>query len=1086
MLSLEVANARARLRGAGAGVPESPLPNSPRSLNRQAKLQRMLKELHSSVAENGSGAEDEVPVPKPASGGKRPAGSMPPPPPPPGGGKKRKREEGAPSGAAGSSSNDDSSRKNGKKPLKVDVAAAEQGRGSSLNGTAGGKKKAGGGGGGGGGASSSSAAAPSPAPASAGGKKKAAGGGASSSEAGGGGASSSSGPPSQPQPNFKKKKLPQRPTEAPEGSNIPKAKGEGPELTAPKSIFKNNSFTTDPPPEANRYDFGAVPGCKGDLDGSVLMRPASRRQWFACIQELESLAQESLDRRAARLGMNTPSGLPLVYIADRMDIDDPLWGYQLRVEETGWLQGFITCTVFTTWTHFFEWNSMQSASGIPAARVANSFVGKEDAAMIGSDGGETVGQVAARAGIRPSDLVKWNASRFPSISANSRVQNGTYFFVVDPSSVDTVSVEKPKGETPKALAAKVGVPVKDLIELNAASHPELTATTKLPQGTELLYRDRQAEPDVFLPTRKQERALDDDGKIASQLQAQKRFGDPTTTGVVWPKVAEIGLVAGLGAGKVLVRLALEELRASGEYDFVVLQATMASVSFYEELGFVRVGAIAKYFPEGTSLEANPVQGYRHWACADESQPEQFGDTSYMMAQRCSEIKPDKSIEKLLKSKLVRDWPAVQHSGPKKSPGGSKGKGKSPAAGGSARGHNQAGILKPKGSELQVGDMSLNVDEGDDARLQLRYEVERIVGVKGDRYLVKWKHLSVEEATWEKVGSELLSTANAKAAIQRFKKSESKKGHGDRSGGGGGAGAAGSSAEHAKRKPDGPVRWHHRIVRPLPQHEPLGSAAGAAAAFPIGQAFNGGLGEPPRLNVAPPAEVIAPGGLEREHRYWLVVKYVSLSNKCTLVPLMASGRFGGCGRRAGRIRWKAAPLKQGYERDAQASVLEVVGAEAVQGAREAEGEVWCVDDMDVEQAAREQAAAARNRRRAMLDEPLDEATLAQLGELGGLTRAASSSLGLRGELGLYGAPARPRVPASTATGKRKGASTSGGGSGGSGGAKAGGPARKKKRLAPASNTCLACTKGKHCAHTCGVRGKMAEALLREKLEQGPDA
>ena len=54
---------------------------------------------------------------------------------------------------------------------------------------------------------------------------------------------------------------------------------------------------------------------------------------------------------------------------------------------------------------------------------------------------------------------------------------------------------------------------------------------------------------------------------------------------------------------------LEEIRASGEFDFAVLQATMASVSFYEELGFVRVGAIAKYFPEGTSLESKaPLPG----------------------------------------------------------------------------------------------------------------------------------------------------------------------------------------------------------------------------------------------------------------------------------------------------------------------------------------------------------------------------------------------------------------------------------------------------------------------------------------------
>ena len=120
--------------------------------------------------------------------------------------------------------------------------------------------------------------------------------------------------------------------------------------------------------------------------------------------------------------MNTPSGLPLVYIADRMDIDDPLWGYQVRCESTGWLQGFITCTVFTTWTHFFEWNSSHIASGMAAARVANSLVGKEDPALTCSEGGETVQQVANRVGVKATDLVKWNVARFSNISVNSRVQ----------------------------------------------------------------------------------------------------------------------------------------------------------------------------------------------------------------------------------------------------------------------------------------------------------------------------------------------------------------------------------------------------------------------------------------------------------------------------------------------------------------------------------------------------------------------------------------------------------------------------------------------------------------------------------------
>lgn len=120
--------------------------------------------------------------------------------------------------------------------------------------------------------------------------------------------------------------------------------------------------------------------------------------------------------------MNTPSGLPLAYIADRMDIDDPLWGYQVRCSKTGWLQGFITLTTFTTWTHFFEWNSTHPASSMAAARVANSLVGRPDPALYTSDGGETVQQVAARFGLRPVDIVSWNVGRYSNITINSRVQ----------------------------------------------------------------------------------------------------------------------------------------------------------------------------------------------------------------------------------------------------------------------------------------------------------------------------------------------------------------------------------------------------------------------------------------------------------------------------------------------------------------------------------------------------------------------------------------------------------------------------------------------------------------------------------------
>ena len=65
-------------------------------------------------------------------------------------------------------------------------------------------------------------------------------------------------------------------------------------------------------------------------------------------------------------------------------------------------------------------------------------------------------------------------------------------------------------------------------------------------------------------------------------------------GVIWGRIAELSLLGGLRCGKFLVQLVIEEMEAANEYDFFVLQATDSSRTFYEGLGFVRVGAVAKY------------------------------------------------------------------------------------------------------------------------------------------------------------------------------------------------------------------------------------------------------------------------------------------------------------------------------------------------------------------------------------------------------------------------------------------------------------------------------------------------------------
>ena len=47
--------------------------------------------------------------------------------------------------------------------------------------------------------------------------------------------------------------------------------------------------------------------------------------------------------------------LAIEYVADRLDVDDPMYGYVVRQRGTGHIQGFITLTTFTTWCRFFRW-----------------------------------------------------------------------------------------------------------------------------------------------------------------------------------------------------------------------------------------------------------------------------------------------------------------------------------------------------------------------------------------------------------------------------------------------------------------------------------------------------------------------------------------------------------------------------------------------------------------------------------------------------------------------------------------------------------------------------------------------------------
>lgn len=94
--------------------------------------------------------------------------------------------------------------------------------------------------------------------------------------------------------------------------------------------------------------------------------------------EMLLVCKEALKRRrrpetTAKAGNTTTGSKPLSleYIADRLDVDDPIFGFVVRTQENvkhlanwkrGMLQGFITVTTFTNYHKSFRWDSLNEAA----------------------------------------------------------------------------------------------------------------------------------------------------------------------------------------------------------------------------------------------------------------------------------------------------------------------------------------------------------------------------------------------------------------------------------------------------------------------------------------------------------------------------------------------------------------------------------------------------------------------------------------------------------------------------------------------------------------------------------------------------
>jgi len=121
------------------------------------------------------------------------------------------------------------------------------------------------------------------------------------------------------------------------------------------------------------YNFADVPKAERDLRGSSLQFVDNDRDAFhTCMAEMLLLCKEALRRRPPLKGTGSKP-LSLEYLADRFDVDDPVFGYLIRTEEStarrtppewkkGMLQGFITVTTFTNYQKTFRWDSHHDAA----------------------------------------------------------------------------------------------------------------------------------------------------------------------------------------------------------------------------------------------------------------------------------------------------------------------------------------------------------------------------------------------------------------------------------------------------------------------------------------------------------------------------------------------------------------------------------------------------------------------------------------------------------------------------------------------------------------------------------------------------
>lgn len=339
-----------------------------------------------------------------------------------------------------------------------------------------------------------------------------------------------------------------------------------------------------------KYAFRDVPKCRRDLAGSRLYEVSRRDDFNDSMAEMVLLCNEVMKRqadvqaaRALEEGKTEPvkrtaKPLSLEYIADRMDVDDPISGFFVRTGPPLLETAAVASAAALDDEAGAQARRMQPAQAHAQAQGVSTPIAAASSSLSSSRRRNPSPRAAAAAAAAPSAAAVSSAI---SAAAGATVPGPTS----GNANTSTNAIVTTNSKVKEGM-------LQGFITVTTFTNWQKSFRWDSLHESAFAYDDPRLAEAMSDGTRKYDR----DGRLAEAMQSTVRCGDAWNEGIVWPRIAEISLLGALGCGKSLVQLAVERLErtppsAKRNYEYVVLQATTNSVPFYESLGFVRVGCV---------------------------------------------------------------------------------------------------------------------------------------------------------------------------------------------------------------------------------------------------------------------------------------------------------------------------------------------------------------------------------------------------------------------------------------------------------------------------------------------------------------